>query len=297
MCPMSQETETDSTHKSTLFIWNKCYSLHSYSFCNKKKVHSFLLFFMRIWIISCPKSITSNISVDFNEQQAIDSLIYALVLWWDVIRDKDIEGGVGWESVPAQDCMLSLVLSLTQQLREEHQVDNPGAAALQKQAYSWTWEDLFCRGKKAGWEQLTKTFCKSFPQIVMFPLVNPPTFSQRNSGRDFRYLAEEGGVLWKILCEAFQSHSVARILIRYLTFAFELIFCRRSRNICVNNQLFFFVRPRKLIAINPASLRVDLTVHSQVSVIFHAHSDVFAFCCSQQHWVKSNKSMCKNQKL
>lgn len=131
----------------------------------------------------------------------------------------------------------------------------------------------------------------------MFPLVNPPTFSQRNSGRNFRYLAEEGGVLRKILCEAFQSHSVARILIRYLTFAFELIVCRRSRNICVNNQLFFSGRPRKLIAINPASLRVDLTVHSQVSIIFDAHSDVFAFCWSQQHWVKSNKSMCKNQKL
>lgn len=150
----------------------------------KKKVHSSFLFFVRIWIISWTKSITSNISVDFNEQQAIDSLIYALALWWDVIRDKDIKGGVGWESVPAQDCMLSLVLSLTQQLREEHQVDNPGAAALQKQAYSWTWEDLFCRGEKSRMGTIDKNLSQIFPANCHVPpgkstYLFPKKFGQR----------------------------------------------------------------------------------------------------------------------
>lgn len=59
--------------------------------------------------------------------------------------DKDIGGGAKWESVPTKDCMLSAILASFQQLIEEHQVENPRAAALQKHAVSRACGDLLCK--------------------------------------------------------------------------------------------------------------------------------------------------------
>lgn len=189
MCPMSQETETVSTHKSTLFIWNKCYSLHSYSFCKKKKRCTdsyYSLWESELFLVQKVLPQTFQLTLTNNKLLTVWSMhwCYGGMLLEIRILKMGLDGN---QCQPKTACFRSF-LSLTQQLREEHQVDNPGAAALQKQAYSWTWEDLFCRGKKSRMGTIDKNLLQIFPANCHVPPGKSTYLFSKKFGQRFQIL-------------------------------------------------------------------------------------------------------------